>query len=541
MTGVFLMWNSTLQAQLRVHHIFDNNMVLQRDQPVRVWGWANVGKEVTVEFAGQKKNTVVQPDGQWEVILDPMAVSRIPGLFKVTSEGEAVIYQNVLVGDVWILGGQSNMEFDLKRIYHGDEEVASAHFPEIRLMTIPAKARPVLLDDFPRLNEWNGWYGRYDLKGYWMVCSPETVPTFSALGYIFGRRVYMATQIPIGLIDASWGGTTVEAWVSRDQLKTIDRNRGLLDLWDARIRADTAKASDRNNPGASYNGMLGIFGGLSVKGILFHQGFNNALGDARPKLYGQNLELMIRQWRATFNNASLPFGIIELSAGGEPQTLDNFEIRMVDAGCYIREAQLKAYLDLPDVGFVSAYDQQVHWYHPFKKVELGERMARWALATQYGYDFGWKPALPNRVTSKDHQMIIGFDRKVVTHDGRPVEGMAIAGADRHFYPAKAEYLVVGKDDRGRDQSDQSQLVVHCKQVSKPVAVRYAWARNPLGNLVNGEHLEQVIPVPPFRTDQWDWPEAPFAENKAPVFQAHRQKIRDLKQQATQWAKRRRKP
>lgn len=517
-----------LSAQLKLNHIFDNNMVLQRDKPVRVWGWGDSEKKVTVEFSGQIKETTIGTNNAWEIYLDPMDDNIVGQLFKVTSEGDSFVYQNVVIGDVWILTGQSNMEFDLARIHHGDEEIVSANFPLIRLMTIPAAAGPEPLPDFNRLNEWDGWYERYDLKGYWLVCTPKTVPTYSGIGYVFGRRLFMASQVPIGLVDASWGGTTIEGFIPRDKLMEVPENAGLLKLWDERIIADPEKANDRNNPGAAFNGMMNVFGGLSVKGIIWHQGFNNALGDSRPKLYTKNLQLMIQKWRETFRDENLAFGIIELSAGGEPQTLDNFALRMLDAGTYIREAQLKAYIDLPAMGFVSAYDEQVNWYHPQKKVELGERIARWALATQYGFDFGWEPALVIKEDVTPEGMIIGFDKEVMVPDGRPIEGLALAGKDKKFYHAQTHYLVTGKDDKGKDIIDRTKLVVTSKKVKKPIACRYAWARNPLGNLTNAAHHERVIPVPPFRTDKWDWPEAPFAENKTQEFMKHREVLREMK-------------
>ena len=139
-------------------------------------------------------------------------------------------------------------------------------------------------------------------------------------------------------------------------------------------------------------------------------------------------------------------------------------------------------------------------------------MARWALATQYGFDFGWEPALPITIDTTPESMIIGFSKEILVPDGRPVEGMALAGKDQKFYPAQAEYMVRGKDDKGRDILDKTKLVISCIKVKKPLACRYAWARNPLGNLTNAAHHERVIPVPPFKTDKWDWPEAPFAEN-----------------------------
>ncbi len=526
--------SGTLNAQLSVHHIFDNNMIIQRDKPVRVWGWGMPDKDVVVSFNGQEKTTKVSEKGRWELELDPMPFNTTSQLFKVTcnaedeSNGEAVVFQNVLIGDVWILGGQSNMELDLQRIYHGDEEIVSANFPNIRILTLPAKASPTPVDNFERLNEWDGWHGRFDLKGYWFVCSPQTVPTFSGMGYVFGRRLFMASQVPIALIDASWGGTSLEAWISQEKLLEYPANKGLIDLWDEKIKLDPEKTNDRNNPGAAFNGMMNIFGGLSVKGIIFHHGFNNALGDSRPKLYEKNIQMMIEEWRETFNDPDLPFGIIELSAGGQPQTLENFEVSMHDAGTYIREAQLEAYKNMENIGFVAAYDQQVNWYHPFKKVQLSERMARWALATQYGFDFGWEPALVTSSEIVDGKMIVSFDKKVATHDGRPMEGFAIAGSNQRFYPAQAEYLITGKDDKNKDILDKTKVVISNKSVKKPVSVRYAWARNPLGNLVNDQHNEKTIPVPSFRTDNWDWPEAPFAENNDPVFQEHRNKLREMK-------------
>lgn len=516
----------TASAQLKVHPVFQDHMILQRDKPVKVWGWGDPGKEVVVTFQNQMKSATVADDRTWETTLDPMPVNIQPQLFKVTCEGDALVCQDVLVGDLWVLTGQSNMELDLKRIWHGDTEVVSANHPQMRLLTIPAKFTAEPQATFESLNEWDGWHGRYDLKGHWLVCSPQTVPTFSGMGYIFGERLHLVTGVPIGLIDVSVGGTTVEGWVPREVLLENPANQGLINLWDARN-----KPEDRNNPGSSYYGMMHPLKGLSVKGIIFHQGFNNALGDSRPKLYTQNMKQMIHVFRNVFHENELPFGIIELSAGGEPQTLENFALRMVDAGTFIREAQLQVYKDLDHIGFVSAYDQQVNWYHPFLKKELSERMARWALTTQYGYELGWEPTLVVDHRIEGREMIIQFNKPVQTQDGRPMEGFALAGKDQHFYPAEARYLVTGQDERGRDQFDQSQVIVSCNKVKKPVAVRYAWARNPLGNLVNGAHHERIIPVPPFRTDNWDWPEAPFAENKDPEMQAHRSLIQKMKKEA----------
>ena len=560
-------------AEVRVHHVFDNNMVLQRDKPVRVWGWAETGERVRIEFAGQTKTAAAGKDGKWAVELEPVPANAQPQVLAVTGQANSVRFENVLVGDVWVLGGQSNMEDVLENVYHGDVEVASAHFPAIRLITIPVCASPKAVEDFPRINEFNAWTNRHEMKGSWFVCSPETVKRFSAIGYVFGRRLHMAGRVPIGLIDASRGGTTVETWTSREMLSSLPEAEPLLKEWDAKIAAydpdkslqdrisgwekDTERrkkegkeprpkptepapspAVNASNPGASYNGMLAVFGGLAVRGAIFNQGYNNALGNARPRLYAKVLNAMIRDWRRTFRDEQMPFGIVELTAGGQPQTLENFERMMTGPGPFIREGQVKAWRDLPNVGFACAYDQQVPWYHPHKKVQLGERIARWALATQYGLKLGYEPAVCTSSEKVDRRMVLTFDRAVQTHDGRPIEGFAVAGSDKRFYPAKAEYVVIGKDDRGRDREDRRKLEVWSDLVPDPAAVRYAWARNPLGNLVNSQHHERILPVPSFRTDDWDWRDAPFPDRGTPEANEHRQRLNNLRKQAEEWARRR---
>ena len=540
-----------LKAQVRPSKIFDNNMVLQREKPVKIWGMADPMAKVKIEFAGQIKTTVADQQGKWLTWLDAMNANSQPSEMKISGKKKSVKFTNVLVGDVWVLGGQSNMEFDLARIFHGDAEVLSANFPNIRLMTIPSSANLEPRKDFERINEYDSWYDRYDKKGYWFTCSPETVSTFSGLGYIFGRRLYMAGQIPVGLIDASLGGTTVEAWVSPQTLAKMPENSSLLQQWKDKVIAynpeedlkiqikkwyeDSASrvkeggkpepkpikpspspAFDRNFPGSSYIGMISMIAGLTVKGVIFHQGYNNALEDSRPKQYALNLKALIADWRNAFNDKTLPFGIVEFSAGGEPQTLENYELRMIDPSPSIREGQLKAFQDLPNMGFVCTYDQQVNWYHPQKKVEAGERIARWALSTQYGLNLEWEPALCVGVERLKDKIIVTFNKEVKSSDDRSIEGFSISGTDRHFFPGKAEYVII-QNENGRSTVDKKRIQIANNQIVNPVQVRYAWARNPLGNLVNADN--PIIPVPLFRSDKWDYPEAPynseeFAEHKA---------------------------
>ena len=560
-----------LGAELAVAHFFGDHMVIQRDKPIRIWGTSQPGENVRVRFSIRDLTVKADAQGNWRMELEALPVSSQGKAMVIQSGDTTITYDNILVGDVWICGGQSNMEDEISYVYHGDMEVSSANHPMIRLMTVPQQASPVAFTNMDRLNEFNSWTRRHEQKGSWSQCTPKAIERFSAIGYIFGKRLHLVSGIPIGLIDNSWGGTTIEAWTSRSTLKKIPAAGGLLEEWDSKIAAydaaaslqariqrwekdserrkargekpnpkptepDQDPASDRNNPGASFNGMLASFSEANIKGAIFNQGYNNALGNARPRLYASVIQAMIENWRETFRDDAMPFGIIGLTPGGQPQTRDNYEIRMVDAAPFIREGQFKAAKVLNHVCFMPAYDQQVPFYHPHKKVLHGERMARWALATQYGQThLKWNPTtLEHTEISGDH-IILSFNGMVRVHDGRPFEGFAIAGKDRHFVPAQAEFVVKGKDDRGREQKDERKLKVWSPLVPEPVAVRYAWARNPLGNAVNSGHHERIIPIPSFRTDNWDWPEAPFESDRDETRNAHREAINTMRRQAREWS------
>jgi len=564
---IALLLGCMAQAQVRPHHIFDNNMVLQRDKPVKIWGWASPRERVEVNFSGQIKSTNANPDGEWFIHLDPMGANSQPQDMTIAGKESPVVFTNVLVGDVWVLGGQSNMEFDLVRIFHGDAEVISAHYPNIRLMTVPFAANREPAKDFERINEYDSWLNRHDEKGYWFICTPKTAETFSGMGYLFGRRIHMASQIPIGLIDVSVGGTTLEAWLSTERLAGMPENNLLLQQWNKKVadydpeedlrnkiinwekrkpireaqgleplpkpvEPSPSPALDRNFPGSSYNGMVGVIAGLAVKGVVFHHGYNNALGDSRPKLYETNFKALVKDWRTTFNDKDLPFGIAELSAGGEPQTLENYEEKMTDPASYIREGQYNTFKEIPNTGFVSSYDQQVNWYHPQKKAEVSERLARWALSSLYGFDLGWEPLTFTHIERIENKIIITFSKEVKTSDDRPMEGFAVAGSNRLFSPAKAEYVII-ENEKGEKIADKSKVQVWSNFVDKPLEVRYAWARNPLGNLINSG--VRVIPVPAFRTDSWDYPEAPYLPDE---YETHRLKLNEWRKKELERAKQR---
>ena len=543
----------SLRAEVRVHSTFGENMVLQRDKTLRVWGRADKNEAVTVSFNGQTKKAGADENGRWSVEIGPFKANGEPQSLTVKGTDNTITLKNILIGDVWLCGGQSNMEHELHSIYHSDVEIPSAHYPNIRLMTVPFAMSRKPEENIAPLDEWSGWNGSFKRKGYWMVCSPETVPRFCGMGYLFGRRLHMVSRIPIGIVDMSVGGTTVETWTSAESLKKVagydavlaDRQKQREEKrkrFDAkkdlenRVRDWTRQSEvrkrlkmpaipqptepltepqiEQSELSVRYNGMTAPLRGMAIKGIIFNQGHNNAGRDCRPTFYANSFKAMIGDWRNVFGEDDLPFGIIAFVSGGEPQTLDNFELRMLDGAPWVREGQVAAFKDLENVGFTAAYDQQMNFYHTFNKRLLAERIARWALGTQYGIRLGYLPALLVSHEKKDNTIVLTFDRDVqqLYENRRPIVGMAIAGEDRHFYPAKARFGVKGKDRHNRDILDNRKVIVWNDLVPKPVAVRYAWARNPLGNLGNKMHHERMIPLPTFRTDNWTITFGPDADD-----------------------------
>ncbi|QTN32708.1 hypothetical protein HZ994_10310 [Akkermansiaceae bacterium] len=545
-----------VSAGLGVNNLFQSNMVIQRGKPAAIWGWAAPGEKVTVTFAGASQGATAGDDRSWKATLPAMEASAEPRQLIVKGAKETLTLDNVLVGDVWVLGGQSNMEFPLTNVENGNLEIVSANFPEIRLLTIPATAAPEKVTAFPRLHEWSDWSSRHFRKGDWDVCTPESVREMSAIGFVFARRVHKAANVPIGVIDTSRGGTTVETWTPDPVLRNIDtpQVKTLLATWDEKVaswdgeadlrqrienydkQAAAMKAKgqempankarptdvkpgpplDPNRPGNCYAGMIAPLEGLAVKGAIFHQGFNNCFnGTEGAKMYYQVFPHMIAAWRAAFGDPQMPFGILSLCTDGPVQTLDNYTEMMANPGPYIREAQYRTFLDLynagdKNIGYTSTYDLRRRWYHPQLKLPAGERIARWALASQYGMDkmIRWKPPIVKGFAAEGGTIRIDFDEAVgAVDDGSPIYGFAIAGEDRKFHPAAAAHLVTGKDDRGREQKDTKTLILSSPMVPNPTHYRYAWGRSPLANL-QAERMTD-IPVGTQRSDDWDMEEIPL--------------------------------
>jgi len=530
-----------------VHSLFQSKMVIQRSKPIDVWGWSTPGDKITVTFAGKTATCTAAKDRSWKVTLPAMEASSKPATMIIKSNDGTIKLDNILIGDIWIAGGQSNMEFRISGVEGGDLEVASANFPQIRLLGIPQIFGSELKKNFPRAEEFSRISGRTTTAGDWHICTPETVGGFSAIAYIMARRIHMVTQVPIGMINTSRGGTTVEAWTPMARLRKSDIPvvKELVAKHDKRIadfdpKAELAKQirkyeskiadmkkkgkkipasmkpptgplTDKHlythrPPGNCYASVISPIAGFAVKGAIFHHGYNNCFsGVWGATMYRAVFPEMIRGWREAFNDPKMPFGILSQCVAGKVQDLNNFLPYMTDIGARLREAQYQTFLEFykagdKNIGFASTYDLRHVSYHPRVKITAGERTARWALATQYeGLEdkFNWLPPTIKDMKVQDDALVLTFDQKVApVADGSPVEGFAIAGKDGKFQPAKANFRVISKDRR-RTKYDNTTLLLTSSLISKPVHYRYAWGRNPMGNL-----LCKSVPLATQRSDSW---------------------------------------
>ena len=533
---------------LFLHNVFQGGMMLQRDKPITVWGWAKADAEVEVTLGGKTQKTKAK-GRDWSVTFEALPASAKPITLRVTSAGDSVEHGNIIIGDIWVLGGQSNMEFPLTKVENGQLDILSANLPEIRMLTTPSTSDIKDKKNFVSHYSWSDWSKRHFRQGYWDVCSPETVADMSAIGFVFAKRMHEVTGVPIGLIDTSIGGTTVEAWTplpamqaSKDEatVATLAEWKTKVDEWDPEADLQNeikkyenrvasfkkqGKSTDglkkptehrpgprenRGHPGNLFSGVIAPLKGIQVKGALFHQGYNNCFQGSRgARMYYDTMPNMVREWRKAFGDENLPFCILSLCTGGNKQDYKNYLQEMIDVGAYLRHAQYKTFLDLrkagdENIGFVSTYDLSRRWYHPQLKYPAGERAARWALATQHGFDkqLKWEPATLTEVKAVDGTLQLKFNTQVNNvDDGSYLKGFAIAGEDASFQLAKAEHLMTGKDSRNRPQYDRTVVVLSSPLVEKPIHFRYAWARNPMANVQLPGNVD--VPLATLRSDDWD--------------------------------------
>ena len=492
---------STAAADVKLPSLFADHMVLQRDLPVAVWGWADPGEKVTVSIGSQTKAVTANQQGKWSLTLDALKAG---GPLKMKVAGKTTIeIDDILVGEVWLCSGQSNMAMSVASSANFDQEKAAANFPKIRMFTVERKpmAEP-----------------QETCKGDWKVCTPENVGGFSAAGYFFGRKLHQDLDVPVGLVHSSWGGTPVQAWTSVAAHKEAPALKPLLEnldksiaSWDpvkakanhekqlAKWKEDEAKAKadgkqpprkpnaptdpnvSQNSPGRLYNGMIAPLVPYTLRGAIWYQGESNA-GNA--KLYGTQLGTMITSWRADWKQGDFFFLSVQLPNFMAPQK----EPSEMGGWPLIREEFVKL-LQMKNTGMAVTIDVgEEKDIHPKNKQDVGKRLALWALAKVYGKDVVACGPLYKSMKKDGDTIAVSFDYVGggLVGKGDKLKGFAIAGADKKFVWADAK--IVGDT-----------VVVSSAAVKDPVAVRYAWANNPECNLFS----KSGQPASPFRTDDWE--------------------------------------
>jgi len=464
-----------LRADVRPASIFGDSMVLQRDMPVPVWGRAEPGEEVSVSIGGQTKESTADKDGRWRVQLDALEADEDGQTLTISGKNK-IEFKDVLVGEVWICSGQSNMEWPLARTLDAEQEIDAAEHEQIRLFNVPGHTTsPVPKDTCP---------------GSWQVCRPKTASGFSAVGYFFGRRLHAELKVPIGLVGSNWGGTRIEPWTSPAGFASVPELKSIADQVAA---YDAQTKINRGSPSAIYNAMIHPLAPFAMRGAIWYQGESNG---GEGESYYHKTRALVHGWRDLFN-PELAFYWVQLANFRKPSD----DPAGGDGWARIREAQRKA-LGIEHTGMAVTIDiGEANDIHPRNKQDVGDRLARWALYQTYDK----KDVVPSGPLYKSHKVEDGAIRVSFDHVGSGLmvghkEGLspakevkdgklsrfAIAGADKQWHWAEATI-------------DGREVVVKSPEVPQPVAVRYAYTMNPEGaNLYNKEGL----PASPFRTDDW---------------------------------------
>ena len=506
-------------ADVILNAVFTDHMILQRDMPVPVYGTAEPGEKVTVAFAGKEKSVVADKDGNWSVKLDAMKVSTTPAVMTVSGKNKLTL-NDILMGDIWICSGQSNMEWVLGACNRPDD-LAQANVPMIRLYQMRGTAAPTPRTEFNCLP--------------WTPCTPESVKNFPAVGYYFGRKVLQETGVPIGLIRSALGGSAIEPWTPYAELAMVPELAKEKEILDQQIKTyvDTLAALPlkatsyvsearkalssntqlpeppvlpvypiSNNPkrdwNCLYNGHIHALTRFAIKGVLWYQGEGNT---TNAETYFAKKRALIGGWRRAWDQGDFPFYFVQLANYGNPDTIAGAD----DGGwAKLRMAQLKS-LAITNTGMAVAIELadigNPHDVHAKNKKDVGERLALWALAKDYGKkNLVYSGPLFKDMKVEGAKIRIAFDSvgsgltvatkkgydPVVKEPRGKLQKFAIAGDDKKWVWADA--VIDGKT-----------VVVSSPEVPKPVAVRYAFAANPDGcNLYNNEGL----PASPFRTDEW---------------------------------------
>ncbi len=484
-------------SALELPAVIGSNMVLQRGVEIPIWGWAAPGEKVSVSFGAASAEATTGDDGRWSVKLPPLAAGG-PHQIVVKGRGQAISLDNVLVGEVWVCSGQSNMEWSIERSANPDAEIAAADHPQIRLFDVPKVPSGAPAKD---------------VEAEWKVCTPESARHFSAVSYFFGRQLQKELGVPIGLIDSSWGGTRIEPWTPAvglrsvaglgslaDEIETARKQYsaakvGAVDAVAAWLpRAQKAVAAGRevpeppawpSDPGNSHRVPMGLYNGMiypllpySIRGAIWYQGESN-MGEGM--LYHEKMKALIKGWRQVWANADMPFYFVQLAPF-------HYRGRSPTALAEIWEAQA-ATLAMPNTGMAGTVDiGNVNDIHPKNKQDVGKRLALWALAKTYSKgDIVYSGPTYRSMSIEGSKARIHFDYVgggLVARDERELNWFAVAGEDGEFHPARARI-------------DGDTVVVESSAVAAPKAVRFGWHNEAEPNLSNREGL----PAIPFRTQK----------------------------------------
>ncbi|MDA9963130.1 sialate O-acetylesterase [Opitutales bacterium] len=515
-------------AGVRLPNLFGDHMVLQAGKEVPVWGWGTPREEVTVSFAGHSVMVEVDAKGEWSTKLPAIKKSFDGRELMVSSKSGRRTLQDVLVGEVWVCGGQSNMEWTLRSTRDADLEMLSVNHPEIRFIRLPKVARFEPQKNFPVESPTKP-------EGNWRLCVPEQAENCTAVGYYFARRLRRVLDAPVGLIDISWGGTMAQHWATKETLRPIPAMKPYFDKfetarndWISGGREEGAKkryAADLKNwekarvdakakgereprrpnskayenpdhkaqPGGMMNGMTIPISRAAVRGVLFYQGENNSF-TVGWKPYPRTCPAVISDWRKVFGQPDLPFGIIQIAGWSNRRSMT---YDMNHHASIVREIQFLTWKRTKNTGLVATYDTNTSGgIHPQRKLPVGERSARWALAEVYGMQgYGkrpieWRGPVYESMEVKDGKVAVRFEKDTARGlllDQDVEVGFYLAGKDREFHHARARV------DKGAYS-----VIVWSDDVAEPVTVRYGWSNLPAGGLMNAREL----PAYPFRSDEW---------------------------------------
>lgn len=463
-------------ADVKLPGIFGNHMVLQMGKEVPFWGWAEPGEEVTVTITpkdpgeparSDSASTVAAADGRWALRL-PSRTKPMPVEVTVAGKNQLTL-TNVLIGDVWICSGQSNMEWPVSASLNHQEEIAEAKFPSIRFFKAERSTARVPQDD----ND-----------GKWIECSPESVGGMSAVAYFFGRELHQRLKRPMGLVQLTHGGSICEAWTSHAALKSDEDFAKILERAE-RASSDPSQANNPNRASVLYNGMIAPIQGFAIKGAIWYQGESNT---SRAFQYRKLFPLLISNWRRQWGQGDFPFLFVQLANYiPEKSKPDRPELPEESAWAELREAQTMA-LALAKTGMAVTIDVgEPRDIHPKNKQVVGRRLALSALNVAYGQEILASGPRFKSMKIVDGEVELEFHDvgEGLTTNGGTLRGFAIAGADKKFYWAM-----------GRIEGNIVRL--SSAQVPVPVAVRYAWGDSPEANLFN----QAGLPAVPFRTDDW---------------------------------------